>query len=903
MKKHLSLILLFFLFTNCLTAQRDTTFWLSVPYISDGFNAGYGYLDRPIVLHAASFSSAATVTVTQPANASFVPITVTVNANSSARIDLTAFIDSVENTIPDKILNRGLKISSTQPIQVYYEMGSPYNFEIFSLKGQAALGNDFFIPSQNLLTNNSAFIPNPFSSFDIVATTDSTMVTITPSNGIVGHSAGTAFTVVLNKGQTYSATASSNAGAQHLQGSRVISNKPVAITIKDDLMEAAPIYGQAQDLGADQIVPVTNLYTEYISIRSKLFSPYDKVFVLATQNNTLVKKNGTAVSTINAGTQIVLAMDSPAMYIQASAPVYVLQLAGMGKEVSIGLVPPIICEGSNEIAFQRILSTNNFSDTLFFGLTVRNGGQGSFLFNGNSGVINGSSFLPVPGTAGQWLYSLMAIPKTVLKQDSTAIISNSASLFHLSVTDGISNGGGAASFGYFSDFKNIAPVAAHADALQCSGTSVQLQNDSIPGATYLWTGPNNFSSSLREPVINNFSAADTGTYTLTVTAYGCTNSDTIHVALPTGGLFNINIGNDTTLCNGQLTLNASVSGGTSYVWNTGNTTQSITVHNSGIYIVTVTNAQQCVAVDSVIVTDTLPFTLTRINTSCGAANGSLTVNVQGNNAPYTYLWSNAQSTATISGLAGGTYNVTVRDGSGCSFTTTGIIDSTYTNGNVPLSGNPAVICSGDSAYICAPPAYTAYIWNTGDTTQCIYSGLAGNYYVTVTDNGNCTATSHGFNLSAYPLPPVSVTVNGDTLLGFNAVTYQWYFNGTPISGATSPVYIAPQPGLYQLLVSDTNGCYALSNPFEIVTGISDLYLTGVVSVYPNPFGDGGTNLSVSSLLIGAKIEILDYSGRLVYNSTIKETISKIDALAGKGIYLVNITSSAGIVYRLKLVRL
>ena len=237
--------LYFLLFSFCffhLTAQTDTEFWFAAPEVSVN-NANF---DRPIVLRITAYSQASTVTISQPANGGFTPIVVNIAANATSTSDLTPWINQIENKPPNSVLNYGLLITATTPVTAYYEVVSQQclcNPEIFALKGKNGLGTNFFIPSQNFVNNNSGYNPVPFSSFDIVASDNNTTVTITPSNNIVGHAAGVAYNITLNRGQTYSATAASQAAAQHLMGSTVIADKPIAITIKDDLMSGAPFGG------------------------------------------------------------------------------------------------------------------------------------------------------------------------------------------------------------------------------------------------------------------------------------------------------------------------------------------------------------------------------------------------------------------------------------------------------------------------------------------------------------------------------------------------------------------------------------------------------------------------------------------------------------------------------------
>ena len=149
-----------------------------------------------------------------------------------------------------------------------------------------------------------------------------------------------------------------------------------------------------------------------------------------------------------------------------------------------------------------------------------------------------------------------------------------------------------------------------------------------------------------------------------------------------------------------------------------------------------------------------------------------------------------------------------------------------------ITAGAAPFCSGDSGHLCAPAGYVSYLWNTGDTTRCISPRASGNYYVSVVDGNGCPATSNHLAISVYPLPSVSVSVNGDTLTAYGATGYQWYLNGSEITGATSGTYIAVGAGNYAVAVTDTNGCSAFSN--AIVLGIEEVADNLKIRLYPNP---------------------------------------------------------------------
>lgn len=521
--KKITFFFIAFIFCKSLYAQTDTLFWFAAPEVSRDGNNDF---DRPITFRITAYNQASTVTISQPANPSFVPQIFTIAAGSTQAVDLTNWIDVIENKPANTTLNFGIKVSATNPITIYYEVDEWLNPEIFVLKGQNALGVDFWIPSQNYLNNSPNFTPIPYSSFDIVATEDNTNITITPSNPIVGHPAGIPFLIILNKGQTYSATAASGLAANHLQGSRVVSNKPIAITIKDDLLNGLPLYGTCSDLCGDQIIPVNLIGTEYIAINGFLNSPKDMVFVLGTQNGTSIYQDGNLVNTINAGQTIRLSVGDSSTYIKSTLPVYVLQLSGFGCEFGIDILPPIICTGSTEVAFTR-----SVAEPLFLNLLVRTGGQNGFLVNGVAGVINGTSFKTVPGTLGQWVTGQFTLPSSTYPVGSAIRITNLINAtFHASIIHGGATTG--TRFGYFSNFNKIKINAYVNNNNLCAGSAIQLSADSIFQGIYNWSGPNGFISSSRTPTILNAQIINSGNYIVNASSFGCPSlPDTVSVAV------------------------------------------------------------------------------------------------------------------------------------------------------------------------------------------------------------------------------------------------------------------------------------------------------------------------------------------------------------------------------------
>lgn len=147
--------------------------------------------------------------------------------------------------------------------------------------------------------------------------------------------------------------------------------------------------------------------------------------------------------------------------------------------------------------------------------------------------------------------------------------------------------------------------------------------------------------------------------------------------------FSVSLSHTNVTCNGDSngTATASVTGGTApyaYSWSTtpAQTAATATGLTAGTYIVAVNDATPCpVIIDTVTITEPAALIVSVGSTnasSCSASDGSAVVNASGGTAPYTYSWSTTpvQTTIVATGLAVGTYSVTVTDVNFCSLTAT-----------------------------------------------------------------------------------------------------------------------------------------------------------------------------------------------------------------------------------------
>ncbi len=259
--------------------------------------------------------------------------------------------------------------------------------------------------------------------------------------------------------------------------------------------------------------------------------------------------------------------------------------------------------------------------------------------------------------------------------------------------------------------------------------------------------------------------------------------------------------------------------GATVIWSTGDTALSVTGLPAGIYHAAIHHHGMAQSITASIGEPSriLPSVRITAPVACkGEMTGALTAAASGGLPPYTYLWSNGAAGASVSGLAAGTYLVTVTDSTGCMALGAG----TITEPSIPLSvdGNttaPACLAqvAGKITALATggTPPY-AYTWSTGQSTPHIDIATAGIYVLTVTDQNGCS-DMHSFQVddaSAFAIHaggPTTfcvgevVTLTADT---FPDAEYQWYLNGQTLGGAVYPAFVTPVSGDYSARM--TNGC-------------------------------------------------------------------------------------------------
>lgn len=273
----------------------------------------------------------------------------------------------------------------------------------------------------------------------------------------------------------------------------------------------------------------------------------------------------------------------------------------------------------------------------------------------------------------------------------------------------------------------------------CSGSASLTGSGSggTPPYAYQW---NNGGQSA---TINGLQA---GLYSLTLSdANGCTATQQAAVQLSNS--LEVSVSVTPSSCSGSGgSATAAGSGGTapySYIWSFGATTASVFGLQPGAYSVTVIDASGCSASATVAIPSggqgmTLQA-VTNMPSCSGSSDGSLSAWVSGGMPPYAYAWSNGGSTPILTGLAAGTYGLTVTDGNGCSSSGSFLLNAPAAL-NATVSTSPANNGNNGSATISpsgGTPLYS-YAWSNGLTVAAAGNLAPGNYQVTVSDAQDCT---------------------------------------------------------------------------------------------------------------------------------------------------------------------
>lgn len=292
-------------------------------------------------------------------------------------------------------------------------------------------------------------------------------------------------------------------------------------------------------------------------------------------------------------------------------------------------------------------------------------------------------------------------------------------------------------------------VELGSDTTICAGASLAL-DAGHPGASHAW------STGASTPTIQ---VSGAGTYAVTVSNGFCSASDAITVAVSPGPVDALQ---DIIACvDAPPTLNAG-NPGSSYLWSTGSTAQSISAGASGTYAVTVTNAAGCSATFDATVALVQPPTVA-LGPDTVLCDGQTLV-LDAGNPGSSYAWSTGSTARTIAVRAAGTYSVQVSNGY-CQ--RSDAITVHFNPSPARMAVNEFHACLDDEpkyVVIDAGNPGSRHTWSTGETSRVILAGAYGWYFVHMTNVYDCSTLDSARVIEYCPATifvPNTFTPNGD----------------------------------------------------------------------------------------------------------------------------------------------
>ncbi len=357
-------------------------------------------------------------------------------------------------------------------------------------------------------------------------------------------------------------------------------------------------------------------------------------------------------------------------------------------------------------------------------------------------------------------------------------------------------------------------LIAVGDTVLCPGASTLLTIQANSGATVTWNAP--LSGTNPVQVITS-----PGTYSCSIVSCNITTtaSITIHAGNPAAQIVPQGV-----LCADSSVVLEGPPGMVSYTWMPNNdTTQNITVTDSGTYTLSIVDAQGCAGTSP-------PFTISKIdvnsdllNTSLGYCHGDqIELFADTNQSPNgTYYWlPGGQTTPSIVVSQPGSYSLNVSDTNGCLSIGDPFIVNESDSSTTVLQVGDSVICERDTVWLNPViQGFTSYVWMPGNISVMNYPVTeTGTYALVATDSSGCVTRSDSFSVLVNDAPISGISSNGvlcaDSSLVIEGIpgltSYQWL-----PGNQTTPNITITQPGLYELIVTDTNGCTSVPYPYLV----------------------------------------------------------------------------------------
>lgn len=371
----------------------------------------------------------------------------------------------------------------------------------------------------------------------------------------------------------------------------------------------------------------------------------------------------------------------------------------------------------------------------------------------------------------------------------------------------------------------------------CVGADLNLT--ASVGVSYVWTGPNGFTSTSQNIIRTNADATMMGDYQVIVgNSYGCVDTAITTAYFGNCGcvppLLSTNPTDPTCLGATNGSVDLLLTGGTSpftFNWSNGAITEDLSSLSNGIYTVTVTADGGCTATQFVVINNGAPLSPITIGTSGPTTFCSGSVVLDAGPGFTNYYWNSGQSSQTINVNSSGIYSVTATNNLGCSASSNNVqVNAGGSLPNIQLQASgPLHFCIGSSVILNAGLGYDSYLWSNGTTSSSITVNQNGVYYVTVTQSG-CTAQSDSASVTVSTKIPATTKQVFGPPAACPAVSYTFYIN--KVARAISYNWQVPA------------GCLVNGNPAPYST--QDTMVTISFVVPSNSSAFSGWNVCVSA---------------------------------------------------------
>lgn len=272
---------------------------------------------------------------------------------------------------------------------------------------------------------------------------------------------------------------------------------------------------------------------------------------------------------------------------------------------------------------------------------------------------------------------------------------------------------------------------------------------------------------------------------------------------------------DTVVCANQFLPLSLSSGINSYSWNDGSVGNHNVIYEPGQYVVTVTDADGCMAIDSMTVTQFLaPAALLPGDTVI--CEGQIILPLVTQNF-VSYQWNGGDTVPNVTISEEGVYILNVQDVHGCNYTDS--LQVSIQPSPTPALPSQVSFCEGDSTLLAVANTYNSYQWSNGASGSMISTTVPGTYYVTVTGISGCLGFDT-IDVLMNPLPnvdfPNSQMCNNEPIV----IDIGWYADINWSNGDSVQNPLITQPGVYVVTVSDLNDCSSMDSVTVINNNVS-----------------------------------------------------------------------------------